>query len=241
MGVTRTAVEITKDNIKAQQIARETMSELNTLIRPGMSEKHIETLALRGLTQRGSTGWWYHGVGALVLLGERSRVSTSGSDYFASEENILKENDVVTVDLAPTVGDCWGDYARTIFVENGMPSPEDKPSTPEYRDGVDAQLHLHAMLMDIARPDMTLENVFELINEEIDRIGFVNLDFKKNLGHTIEVEQGDRVYLEKGSRSTFAELAKPFTLEPHIARKNGDRGFKRENIYYFEGDELRCL
>ena len=228
-------------NRAAQNAARDTIHELHALVRPGMSEKEIETLALEGLVRRGSDSWWYHGVGALVLLGPRSRVSTSGLNYYASETNILGDNDVVTLDLAPTIGGYWGDYARTIFIENGAAAPEDQPSTPAFRQGLDAELHLHEMLMRTARPDSTFEEIYYKLNEEIERIGFVNLDYKKNLGHTVEVLEQDRIYIEKGVRSTFAELARPFTFEPHIAREGGDRGFKRENIYYFEGDTLRCL
>ncbi len=232
---------IKPDHIRAQNAARETMSELHRLIRPGMSEKQIESLALEGLVKRGSNSWWYHGVGALVLLGDRSRVSTSGREYYASDSNILGENDLVTLDLAPTIDGCWGDYARTIFFEDGRAAPEDQPGRPEFRDGLEAELQLHRRLMELLRPEMTYEEVYYMMNREIDQLGFLNLDYRKNLGHTVEVDEKDRVYIEKGSLSTFAELAKPFTFEPHIARPDGRVGFKRENIYYFEGGTLRCL
>lgn len=225
----------------AQNAARTAMDALHEMVRPGMSEKEIEDLVIALMVQNGSDSWWYHGVGALVLLGDRSKVSVGGREYHASETNLAAENEIITVDLAPTIQGYWGDYARTIFLEGGKAAPQDRPSLPEHRRGLEAELHLHEMLMQNARPDSTLEEIFFLLNEEIDRIGFVNLDYKKNLGHTIEWDQADRVYIEKGSQSTFAELGKPFTLEPHIAEKGGSRGFKRENIYYFEGDQLRCL
>ncbi|MEA4912771.1 MAG: M24 family metallopeptidase [Oscillospiraceae bacterium] len=225
----------------AQDAARETMLELHSLVRPGMSEKQIESLALEGLVRRGSDSWWYHGVGALVLLGERSCVSTSGLEYYASETNILSDTDVITIDLAPTIGGYWGDHARTIFMENGKAAPPDAPTLPAFQDGLRAEQHLHALLLQIVRPDSTYAEIFYRINEEIERIGFINLDYRKTLGHTIEFLEQDRIYIEGDVRSTFAELGKPFTFEPHIAKRGGDRGFKREDIYYFEGSTLRRL
>ena len=76
-------------------------------------------------------------------------------------------------------------------------------------------------------PDMTYEAVFEVLGAEIQKLGFRNLDFKGNLGHSIE----------KGNRLTLRQVGKPFTLEPHIANC-ADYGFKRENIYVIEGDRL---
>jgi len=32
-----------------------------------------------------------------------------------------------------------------------------------------------------------------------------------------------------------------FTFEPHISVKGSKYGYKKENIYYFEGDELKEL
>ncbi|NMA06828.1 MAG: aminopeptidase P family protein [Ruminococcaceae bacterium] len=231
--------EIVK-NKKAQQAAKKTMEELCETIRPGMSEKEIETFAIRSLEKNGSNSWWYHGVGALVLLGDRSTVSVSGREYYASEENILKETDVVTIDLAPTIDGYWGDYARTLFVEEGRVYM-DNPASAEFKEGVSAEISLHKLLTEAATPDMTFQDIFEMINAEIDRLGFVNLDYRKNLGHTIEEHEWQRLYIEEGNNSVIGYVAKPFTFEPHIKAAKGKFGFKREDIYYFDGDRLAIL
>ena len=46
----------------------------------------------------------------------------------------------------------------------------------------------------------------------------MNLDFLGNQGHSIEKNQEDRVYIEKGNRKKLSEVSY-FTFEPHIARK----------------------
>lgn len=229
-------------NAIAQNIAKETMLELHDFIQVGTSEKEIEEKSLELMTAKGSNSWWYHGIGALVLLGKRSIESMSGRDCHSSAENRVAETDLVTIDLAPTVDGYWGDYARTIFIENGKVVPLDQPSDPTFKQGLDAELHLHKKLFEIATPKMTYEELFLQLNDEIKQIGFENLDIHGNLGHSIEMDQKDRVYIERGTQRSFAEVGKPFTLEPHIRVQGAKIGFKRENIYYFdEKGELQVL
>jgi len=186
------------------------------------------------MTQKGSNSWWYHGLGALVLLGERSTLSVSGTKYEASTENRVAENDVITIDLAPTLDGYWGDYARTIFVEGGNVTAQDHPTMEPFRRGLQAELYLHQKLVENTNLDMTLEALYYILNEEIVKIGFTNLDFHGNLGHSIEIDEGDRIYIERGSTASFREIGKPFTFEPHICEQGGIWGFKREDIYYFD-------
>ncbi len=229
-------------NRVAQEIARETMRALHGLIRAGMSEAEIRRVAEAEMVARASNGWWYHGIGALVLLGKRSVESMPGRQYVASDENCVAENDVITIDLAPTVDGYWGDYARTIFVENGLVAPPDAPRSAAYRQGLDVELHLHQVLVEIARPEMTYEDVYRRMNVEIARLGFENLDVHGNLGHSVEMDERERIYLEQGSTRSFAEVGKAFTFEPHIRVPGTGEGFKREDIYYFDASSaLRRL
>jgi len=217
----------------AQNIARETMRDLYDFIQVGMSEKEIYDQAIALMTRKGSNSWWYHGLGALVLLGERSVVSVSGTQYIPSKDHCVSEDDVVTIDLAPTLDGYWGDYARMIFVENGRVVEEDQLSTELFQEGLAAEWTLHAKLCAMADLDLTYEDVFYQLNQEITQLGFENLDFHGNLGHSIEFDQANRIYIEKGNQTTFRESGKPFTLEPHIRKLGGTVGFKREDIYYF--------
>lgn len=222
------------ENSIAQNIAKETISELHTFIQVGMSEKEIMEQAVALMTKKGSNGWWYHGLGALVLLGKRSTESMSGRDYAASPDNRVAETDIITIDLAPTVDGFWGDYARTIFVEGGKVAEEDKPQSALFRQGLDAELFLHQKLLEYAVPDMTYEDLFFRLNDEITQLGCENLDIHGNLGHSVALDQADRIYIERGSTRSLKEVGQPFTFEPHIRLAGGAIGFKREDIYYFD-------
>ena len=228
-------------NAFPQQIAKEAISEMHGIIKVGMSEAEIERIICEIITKKGSQYWWYHGVGALVLLGKRSRVSMSARDYKPDPDNRVAENDIITIDCSPTVDRYWGDYTRTIFMEDGEVAPEDRPSHKENIEGLETEFAIHRALIEECNPDMTYEEIFYKLNEKIKDLGYVNLDYHGNLGHSIEFDEWDRYYLEKGSTKTIREVGKPFTLEPHIALPETGHGFKRENIYYIDGNTFNCL
>ena len=228
-------------NALPQQIAREAISEMHGIIRVGMSEKEIADTICEIMTKKGSQYWWYHGVGALVFLGKRTRLSMSAREYVPDPDNWVAENDIITIDCSPTVDRYWGDYTRTIFVEDGIVAPEDRPSQEANLGGLNAELAIHRALVEKCDPGMTYEEIFYKLNGIIRDLGFVNLDYHGNLGHSKEFDEWDRYYLEKGSTKTVREVGKPFTLEPHIALPEKGHGFKRENIYYIDGNSFKCL
>lgn len=222
----------------AQALAARAMHTVAASLRPGMSEAEIARLAENCMLANGAEGWWYHNVGALVLVGaERSLLSISGRDYRPSDRAILGETDLVTLDFSPILGGVWGDYARTIYMENGKALLEpDAPSSPAFAQGYAMELRLHQALVDFARPETTYEDVWRQMNELLSKEGWENRDFHGNLGHSIESSPADRIYLEEGNHTALGSYGKPFTFEPHISRPGGYWGFKREQIYAFSPD-----
>ncbi len=225
-------------NHLAQQIAKETLVELSDIICAGMSEADIERLVCERMIQKGSGPFWYHGVGALVLLGNRSALSLSARNYAPDPENRLKERDIVTIDCSPTFDGEWGDYARTFFLEGGRVVSEEDVSDAEFKRGLNAELELHRMLVEELSVDMTYEEAYFALSRRIEELGFINLDFHGNLGHSIETDEKKRICLEAGNKKTFRDYGKPFTLEPHITLKDGKYGYKRENIYCIDEDRF---
>jgi hypothetical protein len=68
-------------------------------------------------------------------------------------------------------------------------------------------------------------------------MGYRNIDFHGNLGHSIEKNLNDRRYLEENNQTKLSDCDF-FTFEPHICRVNDIWGFKMENIYYFEDGKV---
>ena len=161
-------------NQPAQSLAEKAMNMMAEQIRPGMSEAQVRVMAEETLKELGSEGFWYHNVGALVLAGRgRSKLSVSGREYRASEEVILGENDLISLDFSTVVNGCWGDYARTIYIEDGRAKLEpEAPVGAEFSEGYEMELRLHRELMEWVRPETTYEEVSEHMSRILLDAGF---------------------------------------------------------------------
>ncbi len=228
---------------KVQEIAKETIQYLSSYIREGISELDIAEAAKEFMYRKGIRSFWYYDLAALVLIGRRTIESISGRTYKATKTKV-KENDLVTVDLSPEIESYWGDLSRSFIIEKGKvikkPNAYSTKKTKELFEGVNVELALHNKLTRVAKPNTTFGEIYAIMNNAIDKRGYINLDFKKNLGHSIEKQKEDRIYLEEGCNKKLGEV-ELLTFEPHIKKKNGEFGYKLEDIYYFSNSRLRKL
>lgn len=223
-----------------QLAAKQTIEYIKNIIKPGMNLLEIRKLCEEKLLELRADSFWYWDVGAFVFAGDETCVSVSGKQYVTSDR-VIGNNDIITIDLSPQAGNIWGDYARTIIVENGKVVEDiGLIENPEWKRGLQMEQNLHAELLRIATKETTFEELYYHMNEFIVENGFVNLDFMGNLGHSIVKTKGDRVYIEKGNMKKLGDV-KYFTFEPHIAFPDSRYGYKKENIYYFDEDELMEL
>ena len=96
---------------------------------------------------------------------------------------------------------------------------------------------LHSTMSSFVCQDTTFEDLFFYINDAIRSNGYINLDFLGNLGHSIVRDKSQRIYIEKGNKTKLSDV-EAFTFEPHISLPDGKYGYKKENIYAFDGDRL---
>ena len=188
----------------------------------------------------GEGSFWYWDVGALCFSGEDTAISVSGKDY-NTPAKFIQENDVITIDLSPQCVDIWGDLARTIIVENGVVIENlNDIINSEWKTGLIMEDKLHQEMREFVTRDTTFEQLFFHINKYIIQCGYINLDFMGNLGHSIVKTKSDRVYIEKGNNLKLSEVDM-FTFEPHIGIANSKYGYKKENIYFFDGEKVKEL
>ena len=222
---------------EVQNIARQTMHYIRQVIKPYMNLKQIRQLCEDKMLELGADSFWYWDVGAFCFAGEETTISVSGKKYTTSDK-LIQENDIITIGLSPQSNNIWGDYARTIIIENGQVVEEICDiQNEEWRKGLQMEEMLHAEMKKYVRPETSFEALYYYINELICQSGYENLDFMGNLGHSIVKNKEDRIYIEKGNQSKLCDVSF-FTFEPHIRMKKSGYGFKKENIYYFKGDEL---
>lgn len=233
-----------KQYSKIQNISKQCMEHLRGFIRVGMTEIDIDNECKVFLNKKGVTETWYHGKLVLVFVGERNKLSMSGRDYQPQKIQV-KEFDEVSIDFSPELNGYWSDYARTIVIAGGKAVSKNSSAYPsniqEMFAGLEVQEKLHRRLIQIFKPEMTFSELNKIMNKYIDELGYRNLDFKENLGHTIEKHIDDRLYIEEKENRIIGE-GRLFTFEPHIIRKvNGNYGIRKEDIYYFEDNKLNIL
>lgn len=224
---------------EVQNIAKKTIAFIKDHIQPGMTLVEVRHLCETKMLELGADSFWYWDVGAFVFAGDETTRSVSGKEYTTSER-VIAENDIITIDLSPQNGDIWGDYARTIIIENGKVVENDKVSNAEWKNGLLMEEYLHEVMCKFVTPKTTFEDLYYYINSIIEEKGYINLDFMGNLGHSIVRQKSDRVYIEKGNKISLGDVSY-FTFEPHISIRDSRYGYKRENIYYFDNGEIKEL
>ena len=224
---------------KMQNLNRATIEYASTVIVPGMTLVELRSLCEEYMLSHGADSFWYWDVGAFIFSGDETSISISGKEYITSERSI-EENDIITIDLSPQNGEIWGDYARTIIIENGKVVENDNISNTEWKNGLIMEEYLHKEMCNFVTSQTTFEELYYHINGIIKEKGYINLDFLGNLGHSIVKRKSDRVYIEKGNQIALGDVSY-FTFEPHISVQGSKYGYKRENIYYFDNGTIKEL
>ncbi len=225
---------------EVQKIAKDTIAYIRNEIKAGMSLIEVRRLCEEKMLAEGADSFWYWDIGAFVFSGDETTDSVSGREYTTSDR-IIQPDDIITIDLSPQCGNIWGDYARTVIIENGkFVSDIGMIKNSEWRNGLLMEEKLHSELISFAAPETTFEELYLHINSFISEQGFVNLDFMGNLGHSIAKRKDDRIYIEKGNQAALSSVDL-FTFEPHISIPDSKYGFKKENIYFFSDGKLTEL
>ena len=223
-----------------QNLNRATIEYASTVIVPGMMLAQLRQLCEEYMLSHGADSFWYWDVGAFVFAGDKTAVSVSGREY-KTDDHIIEPNDIITIDLSPQNNCIWGDYARTLIVENGrIVKDVEQIQNDEWRNGLKMEAYLHEAMLGFVNENTTFEELFCYINDQIKARGYVNLDFLGNLGHSIVKDKRHRIYIEKGNTEKLSAV-EAFTFEPHISLPGSLYGFKKENIYGFNGGVLTEL
>ena len=223
-----------------QNLNRATIEHASTVIVPGITLVELRKLCEKYMLSHGADSFWYWDVGAFVFAGDKTAVSVSGREY-KTDDHIIELNDIITIDLSPQNNCIWGDYARSLIVENGRIVKDiEQIKNNEWRDGLKMEAYLHEAMLGFVNENTTFEELFYYINDQIKARGYVNLDFLGNLGHSIVKDKRHRIYIEKGNTEKLSAV-EAFTFEPHISLPGSLYGYKKENIYGFNGGVLTEL
>jgi len=235
-----TSVDI-ENILKAQDIARACLEHMKTFLRPGLDREDIHEECARYMTALGSQRWWIHDDPALILFGDMTAYSGREDPSPRFKGKTVQNNDLITIDVAPTVGSGWGDLARSFVMEDGKIVDWEASRNDEIREGMTLEMRLHRLFVDSVNEHMSFEMLHDLVESVVAKAGYRNLDYHGNYGHTIENDQKDRVTIDKGVDVNIASYNKPITFEPHICKKDGSLGIKHEIMYVFYEGKMRPI
>ena len=103
-------------NQEVQFIAKQTMDYIKNVITPGMKLTQVRKMCEEKMLELGADSFWYWDIGAFIFSGDETTKPVSEKDYEGAEK-YKEENVIVTIDLGPQRNHIWGDYARTIIIE----------------------------------------------------------------------------------------------------------------------------
>ena len=171
---------------EVQLIGKQTIEFIKGVVRPGMKLEEVRRQCEEKMLELGADSFWYWDIGAFIFSGDETAISISGKNYKTADK-LIQKNDIVTIDLSPQWKNIWGDYARTIIIEDGEVVNEiDSIRNKEWQEGLLMEQKLHRELSDYINENTTFEDLFYHMNAMIISEGFINLDFLGNLGHSIE-------------------------------------------------------
>ena len=169
------------ENKDVQKIAKMTIQYAKEIIKPGMSLIDLRNDLEKKMLELGADSFWYWDVGAFIFSGDETNVSISGKHYVTANKTI-QNNDIITIDLSPQNNNVWGDYARTIIIENGIVVDcEENIENEEWEKGLQMESRLHQELLKYVTVETTFEDLYFHMNHLIKEYGFINLDFLGNL------------------------------------------------------------
>ncbi|MCX5493811.1 M24 family metallopeptidase [Kaistia dalseonensis] len=221
----------------AQDIARRVLVDIGQYIVPGASERTLHEACHRLMLEAGASGYWGN-TPAIVLSGDRLRLSVFDSSY-APSATPFAEDETVTIDVGPRIGDCFGDSARTYFLRGGQLVTADEAGA-EAAAAMALEQALHAALIESAHPEMTFRDAYLAAESTVRAAGFENLDLLSNYGHSIETSVSAFISIDEANQRPLGSVDY-FTFEPHIARPGSPLAVKHEEMYCFVGGRLTVV
>jgi methionyl aminopeptidase len=221
----------------AQDIARAVLADVTRYIVPDATEQILHQACHQLMLKHGASGYWGN-TPAFVLAGDRLRDSVFDHRYTPATDR-LGEDEMITIDVGPRIGDCFGDCARSYFLKGGKLVAAEEAG-PEQGAGVALEKRLHEEFVARVQPDMTFAEIYRQMDALVREAGYENLDLLSNYGHSLAKQVSDFVLMDdKNHRPLESVLF--FTFEPHIARSGSRFAVKLEEVYYFDNGAVRML
>lgn len=190
----------------AGRLAAELLSHLESMVQPGVSTLEINDEAERWTVAHGAKS------APLGYKGFPKSICTSINQVVChgipSAKQVLKEGDIINIDVTPIVDGYHGDTSKTFFV--GKPSPKTKRLVEV------AQECLNRGLAQV-KPDAHIGDIGAAIQEYAEAQGFsVVRDFAGHGVHRVFHAAPEILHYGQRGRGKRLRVGMVFTIEPMI-------------------------
>lgn len=182
----------------AQQQSREVFQTIRDQMWTGMSEQDLARITEAELLRRGASRFW-----APTLVSFGKNTVTCHPD-FPPTSNVLRNFDIVLMDVGPVFGVALGDYCETFVWGSGDVFDE------VIADAKALQLYAISRI----EPGMAARELYQICAYWIDERGYTLRDLLGNVGHSIDTTFAAHGFIDKYNDSPMIGA---WTLEPHIA------------------------
>ncbi len=221
--------EITKLK-RAGEIVGNTLQYLQSIIKPGMTLKEIDTLGEKYIREAGAEPSFKG------LYGFTGSVCTSLNEvciHGVPDNTIVKEGDILGLDIGTKLDGYYGDAAITMAI--GDVSEKDKAL-------IDCSKGALYHAIEAIKPGMRFKELSKILEEYIVSAGFVPL--RDYCGHGIGTKPHDEPnipnYLEgKANQGPKIKNGMVFCLEPMICQKSGNPVLLEDQWSVVSDDGLR--
>ena len=219
--------------LKAQDIAKSCLDYMNEYLKPGLTRDDIHEECKNYMLNLGAERFWTHDDPALILFDDLTTYSAHECPSSLFDLKKIKENDLITIDVSPTIKNGWGDLARSYIMQDGKIISYKDCNNSEIKEAIEFEYKLHELFINSINEDTTFNQLYLIIEDYVSKHNYYNCDYHGNYGHTIENNPKDRVTIAKDVNVNISKYNKPITFEPHICKIDGTYGVKHENMYVF--------
>ena len=177
------------ENKDVQKIVKMTIQYAKEIIKPGMSLIDLRNDLEKKMLELGADSFWYWDVGAFIFSGDETNVSISGKHYVTANKTI-QNNDIITIDLSPQNNNVWGDYARTIIIENGIVVDcVENIENEEWKKGLQMEDRLHQELLKYVTVETTFEDLYFHMNHFFGNIQLLSQTGNAKIAGTSAIDK----------------------------------------------------
>ncbi|MEW6334612.1 MAG: Xaa-Pro peptidase family protein [Thermodesulfobacteriota bacterium] len=168
-------------------------------IKPGRTEKEVAAICEYEMKKAGAE-WFIEE--SQVLSGERSKLVRA-----RSSENVIKQGDLILMDMAAVVNSYGSDISRTVVVGK---------ATAKQKDFAAMMLEVFDATLDYIKPGVVASDVDTFVREAFGKHGYGPENQAHLIGHGLGLDFHENPIIKPGSKTVF-KPGMVFALEPAVA------------------------